>query len=211
VSHMSRSASVVLPGGLEPAWDIARLFPPQGGWSEEEYLALPGNPLAEFDHGRIEVLDMPTETHQLLVGYLYRALLEFVSASGLGTVLFAPFPIKLWEGKIREPDICFMRHDHAGRRDNKFWQGADLVMEVMSPDDRKRDSEIKRREYAMAGIPEYWLIDPTNQTVTIFVLAADADRYAVRGVYESGQAASECVRGFVIDVQVLFAKAGQGG
>jgi len=33
---------------------------------------------------------------------------ELASTSGLGTVLFAPFPIKLWEGKIREPDIVFM-------------------------------------------------------------------------------------------------------
>lgn len=150
---MSQTASHVRPDGLEPVWDIARLFPPQGGWSEEEYLALPGSPLSEFEDGRIEVLDMPSELHQLLVGYLYRTLLESVSASGLGTVLFAPFPIKLWEGKIREPDVVFMRRDHAGRRDTRFWQGADLVMEVMSPDDRTRDSEIKHREYAMAGIP----------------------------------------------------------
>ena len=205
---MSQSASPILPDGLEPAWDVARLFPPQGSWSEEEYLDLPGNPLTEFDHGRIEVLDMPSELHQLLVGYLYRALLEFVSASGLGTVLFAPFPIKLWEGKIREPDCVFLRREHADRRRNTYWQGADLVMEVMSPDDRKRDSETKRREYALAGIPEYWLIDPTNQTVTVLVLPVDANCYAVRGVYASGEAASECLPGFAIDVQGLFAQAG---
>ena len=96
---MSQTAPCVLPDGLEPAWDIARLFPPQGGWSEDEYLKLPGNTLAEFDHGRIEVLDMPSEWHQLLVAYLYRALVEYVGASALGTVLFAPFPVKLWEAR----------------------------------------------------------------------------------------------------------------
>lgn len=171
---MSRYPSRVLPDGLEPAWDVARLFPPQGGWSEEEYLGLPGNHLTEFDHGRIEVLDTPSELHQLLVAHLYRMLLEFVGRSELGMVLFAPFPIKLWEGKLREPDVVFMRREQADRRHDKYWLGADLVMEVMSPDDPKRDREIKKREYAMAGIPEYWLIDPTSQTVTVFVLEGDA-------------------------------------
>ena len=124
---MSRYPSRGLPDGLEPAWDIARLFPPQGGWSEEEYLGLPGNHLTEFDHGRIEVLEMPSEFHQLLVAYLYRRLLEFVSASALGTVLFAPFPVKLWEGKLREPDVVFMRREHAKRRH-------DLLMDIHGSD-----------------------------------------------------------------------------
>ncbi len=204
---MSRYPSRILPDGLEPAWDVARLFPPQGGWSEEEYLGLPGNHLTEFDHGRVEVLDMPSELHQLLVAHLYRVLLEFVSASDLGTVLFAPFPIKLWEGKLREPDVVFMRREHAHRRHDKYWWGADMVMEVMSPDDPKRDSETKKREYAMAGIPEYWLIDPTSQTVTVFVLEGDANLYSVDGVYESGrEATSVSLPGFGIDVQALFAQ-----
>jgi len=205
---MSQTAPCVLPDDLEPAWDIARLFPPQGGWSEDEYLKLPGNTLAEFDHGRIEVLDMPSELHQLLVAYLCRALVEFVSASARGTVLFAPFPVKLWEGKIRVPDIVFMRREHADRRHPQFWQGADLVMEVMSPDDRKRDSETKRREYAMAAIPEYWLVDPTNQTVTVLVREADASLYSIHGVFESGQTASSAtLSGFTIDVNTLFTPA----
>ena len=55
-------------------------------------------------------------------------------------------------------------------------------------------------------IPEYWLIDPTNQTITVLVLPVDADRYAVRGVHAFGQAVSECLPGFVIDVQGLFAQ-----
>jgi Uma2 family endonuclease len=206
---MSGSASHMLPNSLEPAWDVARLFPPQGAWSEEEYFGLPGNHLTEFDHGRIEVLDMPSELHQLLVAYLYRALLEFVGASGLGTVLFAPFPIKLWEGKIREPDLVFMLREHANRRHERYWRGADLVMEVMSPDDPKRDSEVKKREYAAAGIPEYWLIDPVSRSVTVLALARNSDTYAAHGVFESGQqATSQVLPGFRVDVRALFDQDG---
>jgi Uma2 family endonuclease len=202
---MSQSASRLPPDGLEPAWDIARLFPLQGSWSEEEYLALPGNHLAEFDHGRIEVLSMPSELHQLLVFYLSGALRTFVNAEQLGTVLFAPFPIKLWEGKLREPDVVFMRKEHADRRRGSYWLGADLVMEVLSPDDPKRDRETKRREYAMARIPEYWLVDPMAQTVTVFVLEREADTYSVRGTFGAGaKACSATLSGFHIEVGELF-------
>ena len=64
----------------EPAWEVALLFPNQGAWSEEEYLALNGNRLVEFSHGFIEVLPMPTTTHQLIVVFLFDALRAFVAA-----------------------------------------------------------------------------------------------------------------------------------
>jgi Uma2 family endonuclease len=191
---------------LEPAWEVAHLFPPQGSWSEEEYLALPGKRLIELDEGRIEVLDMPTELHQFLVAFLYRALLAFVSERHLGTVLFAPLPLKLWEGKIREPDILFMRREHAAQRHATYWQGADLVMEVVSPDNPKRDKDTKRREYAQAGIPEYWLIDPVEKTVMVFMLPSNAQQYTVHGVWGVGErAGSATLPDFSVVVEELFA------
>lgn len=198
----------VLP---EPAWDVARLFPPQGGWSEEDYLNLPGSQLAEFDHGRVEVLDMPSELHQFLVLFLYEALAGFVRPRKLGTVVVAPLPVKLWEGKLREPDVLFMRREHAARRHGSYWLGADLVMEVMSPNDPRRDKETKRREYAQAGIPEYWLADSAEKTVTVFALPENADYYVVHGVWSAGgRAESASLPGFSVAVDELFAAGEEG-
>jgi hypothetical protein len=50
----------------EPTWDIAKLFPDQGYWDEDDYLHLPGRRLIEFADGSIEVLEMPSERHQRL-------------------------------------------------------------------------------------------------------------------------------------------------
>ena len=197
--------ATLLPDNLEPAWDIARLFPPQGAWSENEYLGLPGNHLSEFDHGRIEVLAMPTELHQLLVAMLYRALLGYVGPRNLGVVLFAPFPVKLWEGKLREPDVLFMRREHAERRRGSHWVGADLVMEVLSPDDRRRDTEVKRREYALAGIPEYWLVDPDGETVTVLIRDAGSGDYVEHGQFAHGEiATSPTLDGLTLAIDDLF-------
>src|SRR6266446_7182381 len=102
---MSTVGSQAKPAAGEPAWEIAYLFPAQGSWTEPEYLGLPGNRLVELSNGFLEVLPMPTMSHQMIVLALYRALLGFTAKDGLGTVLVAALRVRLWKGKIREPDV----------------------------------------------------------------------------------------------------------
>ena len=139
---------------LEPVWDIALLFPAQGAWTEAEYMALETNHLVEFSNGHLEVLSMPTRSHQQIVLFLYRLLFDFVASRRLGTLLIAPFRVRLWPGKFREPDLIFMATAHRAREHNDYFEGADLVVEVVSgePSDRERDVVTKRGEYARAGI-----------------------------------------------------------
>ena len=189
----------------EPTWEIAQLFPAQGHWSEEEYLALDTNHLIEYSHGQIEVLPMPTQSHQLLVIALFKLLDNFIRARQLGTVLLAPMRVQLWQGKFREPDILFMRTEHEDRRSDQFWQGADLVMEVVSPDDPRRDRVTKRREYAQTGIPEYWIVDPAQRSIT--VLTFDGQTYALHGEFEEGaDATSVLLDGFNVSVRAVFSE-----
>lgn len=190
----------------QPTWEVAHLFPPQGTWTYGDYLTLKTNRLVELSEGYLEVLPMPTQAHQLIVMYLCRALYDFVAGGRRGMVLVAPLPIRLWEDKFRQPDIVFMLTEHAARRNNEFWDGADLVMEVISPNDPRRDVEIKRVEYARAGIPEYWIVDPRDKTVTVLVL--DADRYSVHCQSgPDGSATSSLLVGFTVNVGALFASA----
>jgi Uma2 family endonuclease len=140
----------------------------------------------------------------MIVAWLYGKLLEFVSPQSLGRALFAPFRVRLRDGKYREPDVCFMLAEHAARMHELFWEGADLVMEVVSNDDRRRDLDVKRLEYAQAGIAEYWIVDP--QQASIIVLRLEGDHYAVHGQFGSGAtAASVLLPGFTVDVAAVFA------
>ena len=70
--------------GVEPTWDIAKLFPDQGAWSEEEYLMLPGNRLVEFSHGIVEVLPMPSHAHQLIVVLFIDCFIRFYLRDKMG-------------------------------------------------------------------------------------------------------------------------------
>jgi len=181
----------------EPAWDIARLFPSQGQWSEEEYLALDTNHLIEYSHGIVEVLPMPSDRHQTILAYLYTAFLAFASQIG-GKVLFSPLRLRLWPGKIREPDLLFLVSASDPRRQNAFWTGADLVVEIVSPDDPDRDLTTKRREYAQAGIPEYWIVDPRHDEIR--VLRLDGSVYQEQRYQRGEQAHSVRFPTFSVDV-----------
>lgn len=186
----------------EPTWDVALLFPGQGAWSEHEYMALDSNRLVEFSHGRLEVLPMPSDTHQSIVGFLYTVLLAFTQQMG-GVVRFAPLRLRLWPGKIREPDLMLLRDANDPRRQDPYWNGADLVVEVVSEDDPGRDLVTKRLEFAQAGIPEYWIVDPRNTTVTVLQLLADV--YQAHGVFGPDDlATSATLAGLAVPVSTVF-------
>ena len=185
----------------EPAWDIAHLFPYQGDWSEADYLALDTNHLVEYSHGNIEVLPMPSDRHQAIVGSLFGSLSELARSVG-GVNRVAPLRVRLWLGKICEPDLVFLASVRDPRRQNQFWTGADLVVEVVSPDDPERDLMTKRQEYAQAGIPEYWIVD--QRTETILVLHLDGASYTERRYRRGEQAVSVTFPTFVVDVSAAL-------
>jgi Uma2 family endonuclease len=195
-----------VPGG--PTWEIAHLFPRQGTWTVDEYLSMNTNHLIEFSDGILEVLPMPTEQHQMIVAFLYETVKAFVAPRELGKVLFAALPVKLWEEKFREPDIVFMLAKNAQRRGNQYWRCADLVMEVVSQDDPNRDLVKKRAEYAKAGIPEYWIVDPRDETITLLSLDTSPGSYREVGKYAAGDVAkSVLLNGFSVDVAEVFSQS----
>ncbi|HMN30361.1 MAG TPA: Uma2 family endonuclease [Caldilineaceae bacterium] len=190
----------------EPTWEIAHLFPYQGAWSEDEYLALDTNHLVEFDHGYLEVLPMPGILHQRIVLYLYRVLWAFVTTKSLGEALTAPLPVQLWSQKYREPDILFFSTAGRPQPTDKYAIHPDLVMEVVSPDDPDRDYVKKRAEYARAGIPEYWIVDALQKRITVLTLAAE--EYEMFGEFTPGmRAASQLLPGFSLAVDDVLAAA----
>jgi Uma2 family endonuclease len=184
-------------------------IPPQGAWTENAYLSLNTNRLVELSNGYLELLPKPTMLHQFIVKHLFDLLDAFVIAHAPGETLFAPLPVRLWPGKMREPDIMYFQP----KRLHNLKQppnGADLVMEVVigRPDDRKRDHVIKRKEYAKAGIAEYWIVDPDERKITVLNLGKKT--YRVHGVFGPGSTAtSVLLPGFAVNVTATFA-SGEG-
>ncbi|NOK58241.1 MAG: Uma2 family endonuclease [Chloroflexi bacterium AL-W] len=177
----------------------------QGLWTEAQYLKMTDSNrrLVEFTDGMLAVLPMPTDRHQMICQFLFLAFLTFVQPFN-GVVQFAPLRVQLRPGIFREPDLVLLCDAHNSRRQNQFWLGADLVVEVVSPDDPNRDTVQKRAEYAEAGIPEYWIVDP--RTEQIIVLCLVEDTYQEHGVFSTDTTAtSVLLEGFAITVADVFA------
>lgn len=191
----------------EPRWavEVASLWPPQGQWTEQDYFNLPdSNRLIELSEGEVFILPPPSYEHQHTLGNFYTILTTFVRQNNLGLTVFAPLAVRLWPGKIREPDVMFYSEAHRDRLGGTVSGVPDMVAEVVSPGSRKADRHDKFYEYAQAGIGEYWLIEPEKETVEIFAL--------VDGVYElvvqagAGQVAqSRLLAGFEVEVTAVFA------
>ncbi len=175
--------------------------PLQGDWTEEDFIALDTNRLIEFTHGMLEFPEPPSMLHQIVVGNLLRALDEFV---GRGNALFQ-MTVKLAPGMIRIPDICHFDGRLVDFKSNDPLSEVKLVMEVLniSAASRERDLVHKRCEHADAGIVEYWIVDPDEETIT--VLSLNGKHYEQAGEYKPGQkAASVLLRGFEIEVTDAF-------
>lgn len=183
--------------------------PPQGAWSDEQYLWLTDRcrHLVEFTDGEVQELPAPTSTHQAVLLALFNLLHGYLKPRG-GVVMFAALRVRIRSGKFREPDVLLLCDRADPRCQDRYWLGADLVAEVVSPDDPDRDIIEKRADYAEAGIPEYWIVDPRYKTITVLVLEGNA--YVEQRVYARGEsAASRLLDGFTADVAAVFDAVGE--
>jgi Uma2 family endonuclease len=183
---------------------IAQLFPPQGQWTEDDYFALPEvNRHLELSEGRLIMPPHPTFTHQTVVQQIFLKLNAFVEEKELGIVRFAPLPVRLWPGKIREPDVFFISSEHQDRLGERVCGVPDLAVEVISPGTRRVDRHEKPYEYAKAGVAEFWLVDPDAQTVEVYTLEEGA--YELLGKFGPGETAcSRLLKSFKLPVDELF-------
>ena len=151
---------------------------------------------------------MASLAHQLILKFLLLWLDDFAKQNHLGTVLCAPFPVKIVPGTYREPDIVFLRPGRLQGTNPRSVVGADLVIEIVSEgaENRKRDLVTKPVEYAAARIAEYWLVDVELQMITVLTL--DGSAYREHGVFRPGDvAASLLLPGLSVSVQEVFAAA----
>ncbi|QDT39597.1 Uma2 family endonuclease [Stratiformator vulcanicus] len=194
----------------DPTWEIARLFPLQGHWSESEYFALETKQLVELVDGKLEFPPMPTTSHQWLVMFIHRALYIYTEERKLPPPYFAGLPLRLRENLIREPDILWLSGEKEKQRGEQYWGTADFVLEVVSPGGRTRDLVEKKREYAAAGIFEYWIVDPKERTVAVLTLNDGDTEYSESGLYQHGDVAKSVLfQGFEIAVAELFSSDAQ--
>lgn len=138
-------------------------------WTYADWLNLPE------DGFRYEVMDgvlvkepPPVPAHASIISVLVASIIRHLSLEELRCLYGSSVGVRLADDSVVIPDLVYIRPERRGIIGPKVIEGApDLVAEVLSPSNRDRDLGTKRQLYARHGIPEYWIIDPVDRSVTV--------------------------------------------
>jgi Uma2 family endonuclease len=122
--------------------------------------------------------------------YLCNCFIAYLERGQMGDAVNAPYRVRLRPGVFREPDVVVYLQEHLDRFGERFGEGADLVVEIVSEGkaNRERDLEIKPADYAAAGVAEYWIVDPQEQEIQVLTLVDGS--YQQHGRFSVGQEAT---------------------
>jgi Uma2 family endonuclease len=178
-----------------------------------DYLAWPDDLRYELIDGVAYLMTpAPSRPHQEIVGEIYRQAANALQGKACHAYV-APFDVRLPKAAqadeetdtVLQPDVLVV----CDRRklDERGMRGApDWVVEVLSPATASHDQTLKLTAYERAGVPEVWLIHPTDRLVTIYRLEAAA-RFGRPVILElKGQTAISSVPELSIDWNAVLAQ-----
>jgi Uma2 family endonuclease len=147
-------------------------------YSYADYLSWQFEQFVELIHGKIYPMAAPSEFHQRIIGRLYFQLYSFFDIIGC-MVYPAPFDVRIpdqsqkKENKdiytVVQPDICVVCD--LSKLDKRGCFGApDLVVEILSKGNTKKDMSTKFSLYQDSGVKEYWIVQPSEKNVLLYHL-----------------------------------------
>ncbi|MCT8609277.1 Uma2 family endonuclease [Glaesserella parasuis] len=145
-----------------------------GSYSYGDYLKWKFQERVEIIKGKIMAMSpAPNRLHQRISMKLTKAFLD-VFDSHQCELYVAPFDVRFPDsnGKIKtvvQPDLCVICDPN--KLDEKGCIGApDLIVEILSPGNSKREMKDKYELYQEQGVSEYWIVRPEEQHIQIYVL-----------------------------------------
>jgi Uma2 family endonuclease len=154
----------------------------------QQYLDLPEMKARYSIVDGIFVMDaVPTPEHQLILQELLLKLVPFIREHRLGELFIAPLDIVIRRDPLRtrQPDLMFISHWRCSIiRQQVIEGGPDLVIEILSPSNTRRELEEKLQDYQAIGVREAWIVAPQAQTVEVLQLSPE--RIERLGLYGLG-------------------------
>lgn len=161
---------------------------------------------AEFINGEI-IIHSPVKRRHWDANDLLSSLLSFyVRIKKLGRIGTEKVMISLSRNDY-EPDLVFFSQEKVAtfKADQVLFPAPDFIVEILSPKTAKHDRTIKKEDYALHGIPEYWIIDPVKQRIEQYLLSGASTNYFPAKVHQYGEIIeSKAIDGFKIEVAAIF-------
>lgn len=182
-----------------------------GRYTYADYLTWEMDEMVELIKGKVFKRDAaaPRMSHQRISIHLASEFYTFLKGKTC-QVFHAPFDVRLPVKSKRnqdidtvvQPDLCVVC-DPAKLDDAGCIGPPDLVIEILSPGNNKRELKNKYEVYEESGVREYWVIHPNEQTLLIYSLVDG--KFQASRLFTSGDIVeSVCVPGLLIDLEKLF-------
>lgn len=143
--------------------------------SYEEFLELTENSDERYEYidGEIYLLASPKAFHQKILGELYYIFYNWFQGKKCRPML-APFDITLKRSQeninVVQPDLMVICDLEENLNEKDYYTGVPaLVVEIISESTRSNDLIKKLDLYMSTGIKEYWIINPLNREVSIYL------------------------------------------
>lgn len=160
----------------------------------------------ELVNGKLEIMNPPKLEHFLIVKFIEKILDAEIQRKGLQWLCFKDAGIRTRINKSRLADLCVVTGEQTQELSQKslvFQTPPMLVVEVVSPESVSRDYRYKRSEYAAAEIPEYWIVDPMLNKVS--VLRLDEGLYEETVLTENQQIVSQFFPELTLTIEQILA------
>ena len=135
------------------------------------FLDLPRKRICELVDGTLVEKAMGYE-ESTVAAMLIRYLLNFIVPRKLGRISGEQGTLRLWPGRVRIPDVAFVSQarliGHNFLNEPIPLLVPDLVVEVLSKTNTKKEMRLKREDYFQVGVRLVWEIDPETRTVQVF-------------------------------------------
>lgn len=193
---------------MEDIRNIARKFPKNHLWVYDDLVThFPSDSMikVEIQNHKLCIMPSPQEIHQNIVGELFTTFRNFNKPRKLGKVIISPFDVLLDVQNVFIPDIIFVSVARKDILDGKKAVGApDLVVEVWSPANKKKEREEKKEVYARNGVTEFWEIYPKQERVIVQTLNTNQEYEVFSEAKKTGKVASQVLNGLEIDLTDIF-------
>jgi Uma2 family endonuclease len=154
----------------------------------------------------------PGRSHQRFSGILSNELFNFLKGKPY-EVYTAPFDVRLPRKSkddqdimtVVQPDICVIC-DPAKLDDRGCLGAPDIVVEILSPGNNKKELLNKYEVYEEAGVKEYWLVVPGEKTFLQYI-SKDGRFVSSRPLTDEDEVTTTILPGFVLKLNELFGAA----
>lgn len=191
---------------------VSEPYTEYGKSSYADYLTWHMDEMVEIIKGKVfkpAAAAAPRRIHQKVSLKISSNLYQFLQGKTC-EVYTAPFdvrlPIKSKKNEdiftVVQPDICVVC-DRSKLDDAGCIGAPDLIIEILSPGSNRKELKYKYEVYEESGVKEYWVIQPTEQTLLIYTLISG--KYVPSRLFSPGDiVSSACIAGFSLDLEEVF-------